>query len=586
MNAHPETLSLALKFAAQAGRGGLRFVDRRDRAEFRSWAELKERADEVSGGLQALGTQRGERVALVYSTCPEFFAAFFGILGAGAAPVPLYPPVRLGRMAEYNVRTAEMLGAARVRTVLVEPRIGRILGEAVLRAGRGVKTLCLEDLPQSRAEPVHTTGADLALVQFSSGTTGEPKPAALSHRAVLWQGQTISTAILDAFPDVPASAHAGVSWLPLYHDMGLIGCVVPALLSAAELTLLPPEIFVLEPASWLRALSKYRGTVSAAPNFAYSLCTDKVQDEELDGVDLSAWRVALNGAEAVSAATLRAFAARFAKWGFAPEALTPVYGLSEAALAVTFSDLGRAFRSEVFGERELLSDERAVESNCGIELTSVGRPLPGIGVKILDDDGHEREDRQVGRVWVQSPSLMEGYLDRKDATLAILRDDWLDTGDLGFLRDSELFITGRAKDILVVRGRKHLPSEVERAVLGVPGVRKGCAAAVSWQPTGAPHEVLGLFVEHASDGSRGELASMARDCAASVQEATGLVCDLVLVLAPGTLPRTSSGKIRRREVLRRHLLDELTAPREVTALHLAGLLARSGVAGLLARVRG
>lgn len=584
MNDHPETLSSALDRAARAGKGGLRFVDRRGRDELHGWASIEARAKEVCGGLRARGLNPGERVALVYSTCPDFFAAFFGVLAAGGVPAPLYPPVRLGRMDEYNVRTAAMINAARVRTVLAEPRIARLLGEVALRAGGGVRVIGLDDLPAGRAEPVPSTKESLALVQFSSGTTGTPKPVALSQRAVLWQGEAIFASILGAFPEMPLERHAGVSWLPLYHDMGIIGCVVPALLAAAELTLLPPEVFVLDPASWLRAISDHRGTVSSAPNFAYALCAEKVRDEELRGVDLSSWKVALNGAELVSAATLRAFAARFAKWGFAAEALSPVYGLSEAALAVTFSDLGRAFHARVFDERALLAEGRAVESDRGVELVSVGKPLSGIRVRVMDDHGRTCDDREVGRVWVESPSVMEGYLDRKEDTAEALREGWLDTGDMGFLREGELFLTGRAKDILVVRGRKHLPTEVERATLDVRGARKGCSAAVSFQPEGAPHEILCLFVEHAANASDEERRSLAERCSAAVQEATGLVCDRVLSLAPGTIPRTSSGKIQRRETLRLYQLGELAPPDEVTALYLAGRVVRSSVAGLLSRI--
>jgi fatty-acyl-CoA synthase len=600
MNALPESIGAALSVAAGTAKGGLRFVGRRGQEERWSWADVEARAVEVSAGLGALGVERNACVALVYPTCPEFFAAFFGILLAGAVPAPLYPPVRLGRMDEYRLRTAEMLRAARVRTVLADRKVRRVLGEAVLGAGGGCRALCLDDLPRGESgHPIARPG-DLGLVQFSSGTTGAPKPVALSHRAVLWQAEAISQAILGATPGVEARDHAGVSWLPLYHDMGLIGGVMTALVRDADLTLLPPELFVIEPASWLQTVSRHRATISPAPNFAYGLCTEKIRDEELAGVDLSCWKVALNGAESVSVETLRAFAARFARWGFAAEALTPVYGLSEAALAVTFSDVGRVFQSKTVDRRSLEvggdtggesggdtgrdTGGCAVEAADGVEIASVGRPLPGVDLSIRDAEGVELAERRVGRVWVRSPSLMEGYLYRRDATDDVLRQGWLDTGDLGFLLEGALYLTGRSKDILVVRGRKHLPSDVEQAIHDVPGVRKGCAAAVSFPVEGAGGEVVALFVERARDALPAHLEVMARDCAVAVRERVDLNCDLVLVLDPGTLPRTSSGKIRRAETLRQYLAGELSPPTPVTPLHVAGIMARSAIADLLAKV--
>ncbi len=355
-----DTLQRLLQRARDASWAGLRLVDRQERETFHSWAAIAEASARVAGGLAELGIRPGERVALIYPTSPEFFHAFFGTLLAGAVPVPLYPPVRLGRLAEYHARTAAMLGAAGARVLLADRRVHALLGETLALARPPLGGLTLDDLPQDAQLATDGAPGDLALVQFSSGTTVEPKPVALSQRAVLAQVRTLNA----LWPAAEPGAITGVSWLPLYHDMGLIGCVFPALERPSVLTLLPPEAFVARPALWLRALGRHRGTISPAPNFAYALATERIRDEEMEGIDLSPWRFALCGAETVVPDVLRAFAARFARWGFRPEALKPVYGLSEAALAVTFADLERPFLAVHFDRAALVERGEAVAARC------------------------------------------------------------------------------------------------------------------------------------------------------------------------------------------------------------------------------
>jgi fatty-acyl-CoA synthase len=573
-----DTLSQALvRAAALTPTAGLRFLDRRERETFRTWPQVVEDAERVGGALTKLGVQPGERVALLFPTEPDFFAAFFGAIFAGAVPVPLYPPVRLGRLEEYHRRTAAMLTAASARVVLAAPKVQRVLGETLRLARPPLGCYAISELPHAPAGPVELEPEALAMVQFSSGTTVAPKPVALSHRAVVAQARLIEDKIIHRWPE--ETEHCGVSWLPLYHDMGLIGCVFPALLHPSTLTLIGPEVFVTRPATWLRALSRYRGTVSPAPNFAYALCVDRIRDEQLEGVDLSRWAVALNGAEPVAPATLRRFVERFSRWGLRPEALTPVYGLSEASLAVTFSELRRPFTTQHF-DREALSHGRAEAAAEGVELATVGEPLPGFELSLRDAGRRPLPDGRVGRLWIRGPSLMEGYLDRPEATAAVFDEEgWLDTGDLGFVHEGELYLTGRAKDLLVLRGRNYAPQDIELAVDAVPGVRTGCAAAASWRPEGADMESLAVFVEHRADAAPEEIEAMPKRCAEAVREAVGLSCELVVALEPGTLPRTSSGKIRRAEALRRYLDEELAPPKKVTPIYLAGVLARSWLAG-------
>lgn len=552
---------------------GLLLLDRRERETWLSWPDLEAEGRRVAGALASRGIARGERVALIYPTGVEFFHAFFGILLAGAVPVPLYPPVRLGRLDEYLARTAAMLGSAGAVLVLTEPRIRRLLGSAIRDAAPRLGCRTLAELGEGESPQVEIEPDDLALVQFSSGTTVDPKPVALSHRAVMAQ----ITALNSFWPDEGEVRHSGVSWLPLYHDMGLIGCVFPALERPGVLTLLPPEVFVARPALWLRALSRSRASISVAPNFAYGLCVEKIRDEELEGVDLGAWRLALNGAEPVAPPVLRAFQERFARWGFRPEALTPVYGLSEATLAVTFSDLARPFDSRRFSRRHLAEGEAVPEAD-GIELVAVGQPLPGTKIRIDGEDGQELGEGRIGEVMVRGPSLMEGYLGRPEATARALRDGWLATGDLGFIHDGELFLTSRAKDVVILNGRNYSPVEIEHAADTLPGVRTGCVVAVSHLPEGATGEKLHVFVEHVRAAGREELAALEEACHDAVLAATNLRPEAIHVLAPGTLPRTSSGKLRRAETLRRHLAEALHPPDKVTPFHLAGAMLKSAMA--------
>ncbi len=407
-----ETLNQLLERASDHPDEGLRVLDRREREHWLPWPEVYARALQVAGGLRSAGVEGGDRIAVIYPTCPGFFDVFFGILLAGAVPVPLYPPQRLGRLNEYLRRTAAMLRAVEARLVLADTRVQRLIGPAIEGARPPLGCRTGESLPRATCSPVAVDGDDLALIQFSSGTTVDPKPVALSHRAVVAQ-----TVILNGFwPNGSGRTHSGASWLPLYHDMGLIGCVFPALERPATLTLIPPELFVTRPSVWLRTISRYGATVSPAPNFAYGLCVDKIRDEEMEGVDLGSWRVALNGAEPVAPEVLRRFSRRFARWGFRAEALTPVYGLSEASLAVTFSDIDRPFVSRRFNREALSADARAVEDPAGMEIVSVGRPLPGFGLKVVDREWRELEPKHLGRVVVRGPSLMAGYFGRRATT--------------------------------------------------------------------------------------------------------------------------------------------------------------------------
>jgi len=572
------TLVEALERAATSQRGS-RFLDKDERETWVPYRETLARARRTAGGLQALGVDKGDRVAIILPTSPEFYDAFFGSLLAGAVPVPLYPPVRLGRMDEYHQTTARMLRTVDARLVLTSARVQRVLGRTMEAARPRLGCHVVDDVASDLWTRPTIDIDDAALIQFSSGATVDPKPVVLTHRQIMANVAAITYAILRAYPERDGLTHNGVTWLPLYHDMGLVGCVLVAVARPGDLTLIPPEVFVTRPAIWLRAIARHRGTVSPAPNFAYSLCAERIRDEEIADLDLSSWRLALNGAEPVTVGALQRFVERFAPHGLRPTALTPVYGLAEAALAVTFADPRAPFRVTSFDHAELARG-RAVEATRdgnARPLVSVGKPLPGYDVVVRRDDGTVAEPGEVGRLHARGPSIMRGYHGNPEATDAVLRDGWLDTGDTAFFHDGELYIFGRAKDVIIVRGRNYSPQQFEHLVDEVPGARRGCAAAVSAHlDPDDESESLILFVEHAQDaGASADLADRVR---AHVTEASGLVPGLVVVLEPGTLPRTSSGKLRRGEALRRYQAGTLAPPDRVTVWRLAAEMVRSRVA--------
>lgn len=486
------TLVEALLQASRTSEG-VTFVDR-DEEQFFPYLQILERARRVAGGLRAIGVERGERVGITIPTSIAFYDAFFGLLFAGATPVSLPLPPPFGDRATHNRNVEGMLSQCDGRLILSRKR--------------------LDELPSGEDAQVEPHPDELALIQFSSGTTEGPKPIPLTHRQVLANVRALLGAFLSAYPEHDGFRHIGVSWLPLYHDMGLIGAVLAAMAHPGPLFLLKPEQFIARPASWLRAISHYGATLSAAPHFAYELCLERVRDEELEGVDLSCWRLALDGAEMVGPRTLDRFTERFARFGLRREALTPVYGLAEAALAVTFGDPHAP---------------PSVRERDGQQVVSCGRPLPGYQVGIA----------QGGRILIRGPSIMKGYLGMPEESSMILRDGWLDTGDLGFIEDGELYVCGRSKELVVVRGRNYSPTLIERTVKELPGVFAVVAVNVATDRG----EKLALLIESEGEAFEAKVRSQ-------VSGTLGIDPDYLVFVAPGKLPRTTSGKLRRNDAAR------------------------------------
>jgi 1-acyl-sn-glycerol-3-phosphate acyltransferase len=509
------------------------------------YGELYRDALALAGGLAAEGVVAGDTVALMMPTCRDFFVAFSGVLLAGGVPVPLYPPFRLDRLEEYAARQAGILIDAGTRLFITVAR-GRSIG-GVLRSRvpdlRRVTTV-VDLLDRSLSPPkVVLDSESPALIQYTSGSTGRPKGVLLTHGNLLSNIRAIGRALDVRGTDV------GVSWLPLYHDMGLIGCWLAPLYFGVPMAILSPLAFLSRPERWLWTIHAHRATISVSPNFGYELCVRKIRPEGLEGLDLSCWRAALNGAEPVSPGTLERFARRFVPHGFRPEIMMPVYGLAESSVALAAPPLERGPRIEKV-DRELLEKEgRARPPKEGatspLKFVSVGRPLEGHEVRVVDDDGAALPDRVEGVLEFRGPSTMKGYYRRADETREVLRPGgWVSSGDRAFLAEGEIFITGRAKDIIIRAGRNIHPQEVEEIVAEVDGVRRGCVAAFGIVEEEQGTEKMIVVVETRT-GDEEEKTRIEGDIQKRLGELFGSPADAVVVAPPGTIPKTSSGKLRR-----------------------------------------
>jgi 1-acyl-sn-glycerol-3-phosphate acyltransferase len=510
-----------------------------------TYADLLSEAAAVAGGLRAGGIRRGDTVALMLPTGREFLAAFQGILVAGAVPVPIYPPARLDRLEEYAQRQSSILADARVRALVTVARARGVA--AVLRVSvptlRDVVTV--EELAArgaSWASP-EGAGADPAFIQYTSGSTGTPKGVLLTHDNLLANIRAIGRA-LDLRP-----TDVGVSWLPLYHDMGLIGTWLFCLHHGIPLALQSPLSFLARPERWLWAIHNHRGTLSPAPNFAFELCVRKVPEHALAGLDLSSWRVALNGAEPVSPETIDRFVARFGPCGFRREAMLPVYGLAESSVGLAFPPIGRAPRidrvSRATFERDRRADPAAADDADPLSFVSVGAALPDHEIRVVDEAGTDAPARTVGRVVFRGPSSTAGYYGKPDATAAVtLPGGWLDSGDLAYEAEGELYIAGRLKDLIIKAGRNLVPQEIEETVAGIPGIRRGCVVAFGVRRPEMGTETLVVVAETraVAVAKRDHLSGLVTE---RVAAAIGMPPDVVVLVPPGAVPKTSSGKIRR-----------------------------------------
>ncbi len=547
-----------------------------------TYSDLHAGALAVSNGLLARGLGPRQSVAIMLPTSREFFFTFYGVLLAGGVPVPIYPPFRADRIEEYASRQSAILRNAEARQLvtfrqtetvarLLKPRVPTL--ESVTNAAK------LMDSPGTRAsaERYHPRYDDLAFLQYTSGSTGDPKGVMLTHANLLANIRAIVEAL-----DVNAD-DVGTSWLPLYHDMGLIGAWLMLLYAGIPLASMSPLAFLAHPERWLWAVHHHRGTLAAAPNFAYELCVKKIAAEDIEGLDLSSWRAALNGAEPVNAETIGRFAERFSRYRFRPEAMLPVYGLAEASLAVTVPPLGRPPRVDRIDRSAFVAEGRAIEVVSGqqpesevLGFVSCGRAIPRHEVRIADSQGNDSGVRVEGQLWFRGPSATQGYIRNPAATANILRaDGWVDSGDRAYQAGGEIFITGRVKDIIIKAGRNIYPHEVEEIAGGVAGVRVGCVAAFGVSDPGSGTERL-VIVAETRERDVAARREIAHQVTARVAEGAGMPPDVVEMVPPGAIPKTSSGKLRRNDTKRLYQEGKLSRRKPPAWLQVAKLGATSG----------
>lgn len=501
-------------------------------------------AGAVGASLRECRIGRGDTVALMLRTEEAFFHAFFGVLLAGAVPVPIYPPLRRDLIEDYARRQVGILRNAGARAILTFPeaqRVATVLRSRVPSVRHVLSgTALLESVRPGPATAA--AAADPALIQYTSGSTGDPKGVLLTHANLLANIRAIGEAIRIRPDDV------AVSWLPLYHDMGLIGSWLGALYFGIPIAILSPLAFLSRPARWLRAIHAHRATVSAAPNFGFDLCARRIGDEELAGLDLSSWRLAMNGSEAVSPATIERFTTRFAPYGFRARAMCPVYGLAEASVALTIPAPETGPHVDTVARRAFQESGRAeaapTEEPSPLQFVSCGRPLIGHAVRIVDPAGRTVAERVEGRIEFRGPSVTGGYWRNPTATEAVARDGWMDSGDLGYWADGELFVTGRQKDLVKKAGRNLYPQEVEEIVGALPGIRKGCVAAFGVADPSVGTERL-VVVAETRTVDRAERERLRAAVMDRVVAALGVPADVVVIADPHAVLKTSSGKVRR-----------------------------------------
>jgi fatty-acyl-CoA synthase len=535
----PRTVTEALADAASTTRG-VTAIEHDGRSVPLGYRQLLVEALTLAGALHARGLKPGDRVAIVLPEVSDFIRAFFGISAAGLVPVPLCPPAQAADLPTFARQSQHILIAARTSAVVTSADVAPLLNVSGMSEPPAI--LKIDELRQGPAltQPVAVDLSSTALLQFTSGSTAAPKGVVLSHTSLDANVNAITGP--DGLAITPDDV--GVSWLPLYHDMGLIGMLLTAVYMAADVVILSPVLFLKRPSAWLEAISRHGGTVSFAPNFAYDLCRRRVKPSQIDALNLASWRVAGCGAEPIRADSLTAFAAHFARAGFRESSFVPSYGLAEHALAVALSVDG--LKVDVVDADRLVRDSMALPATTGspsVRIVSCGHAFPGHALTIVDEGLHELPERHVGSIVVQGASVMDGYFEHPAATAEALSHGWLHTGDIGYLAGGELYVCGRTKDLIIRQGRKYHPPDLESAIADGRGMPLAGVVVFGINHIDEADEVVAVVEARASAKSDDVIDHVRR----RVRETAGLELDGVVVGPPGMIPRTTSGKVRRAE---------------------------------------
>ncbi len=581
----PRTVAQAIEDAA-ASNTGYRFLEESpDVAPFHSYADVERASARFGGAMQAMGLRKGDRVALILPDNADFVFAFLGAVRAGIVPVPIYPPTGLGKLSGYLENTLHIVAKSGSRVLLTNGEIKRVLGTLQAQVPGLEKVVAIEGVRASREElkPEKIGLDDVCFLQFTSGSTARPKGVTLTHanlaanvRAIMPLGLSIREAV-----------DHGVSWLPLYHDMGLIGFVIAPLYHSNEITFLPPLLFLKRPARWLESVSRYKGTISFGPNFAYALAVKRIKESEMEGLDLSSWRIAGCGAEPIRADNLRAFAQKFSRVGFDERAFVCCYGMAESTLAVSFSKIWTGVKTDVVDGDTLWSKGQAEPAAEGSPraagIVECGSAFEGHEVKTFATDDDESAvslpDREIGELRIAGPSVMQGYWNDPEITKKSFAGRFLRTGDLGYIAEGKVYICGRSKEVVIVNGRNYYPQDIEWEASQVEGVRKGNVIAFGTMKGPSDRERVVIAFE-TSVKDEADKKRLEADVRKAVQQSVGLTVDDVVPLAPGVLPKTSSGKLQRAKTRELYESGELlgrTSAREVDKLDLVKEIAKSQI---------
>jgi fatty-acyl-CoA synthase len=555
---------------------GYTFQDNSGAETFFTFPQIAEETARRASALQGLGLSKGDRVGLIVVEPEDFVLSFLAMFRLGVVPVPLYPPLSLGNLDAYAERTARVLTSAEAKVLVASGSLQNILWSQVDKVPSLRKLVKAEDLRNGSSTPdlPEVSPDDMAFLQYTSGSTSDPKGVMVTHRCLVANCKGI---IEDGLQIDPARGDKGISWLPLYHDMGLIGFVISTILYGIPTVFIPTLRFIKKPTSWMETIHKHRGTCTFAPNFAYALVAKKAKPADLERWDLSCVKAFGCGAEPIHPQTMREFTELFAEHCNLPaSALLPAYGMAEATLAISMKPVESVMVTRKVNATEFQEGGVVLEPDPDQpidEHVSCGVPFPGHEIGIFAEDGTRLPDGLQGEIAFRGPSVTPGYFRNTDATTKSFRDGWLFTGDLGYMMEGEVYVTGRVKDLIILNGRNVHPQSVEWAASSVEGVRKGNVVAFS-RPAAHSEELVVALETRDTDTER-----IVQQVRQAIQRELALTVVDVVCLPPGTLPKTSSGKLQRNKTRTQYLQGQVgkegvrtagaTADRVTLARHVA-----------------
>ncbi|MCB9665586.1 MAG: fatty acyl-AMP ligase [Alphaproteobacteria bacterium] len=545
---------IATKFPEQ----GYVFQDMQGTETWMPFAEVEQRTAARAAGLQQLGLKQGDRIGIVIIEPEDFVLTFLAAVRVGVIPVPLYPPMSFSALDAYAERTARVLSLSGSRVLVASGKLQNLLWGLVDQVPTLEKLVKAESLAEATGAPTWPTitADDICFLQYTSGSTSDPKGVIVTHANLAANCEAMVNQGLHM-----EGTGVAVAWLPLYHDMGLIGFVISTIMHGIKSVFIPTMRFIKKPSVWMDAIHRHRGTVSFAPNFAYALVTRKTTPEQRAGWDLSSMGAFGCGAEPIHGDTARAFIEAFSTSSrMKPEAFLPAYGMAEATLAISFKPIVRPFRTQVV-DAETFAEGKvapAVDGRAVFEHVSCGPAFLDHEIAVFDEDGRRLPEGTEGELCLRGPSVCPGYWEAPEATATSFRGGWLHTGDLGYVLDGEVYVTGRLKDLIILNGRNLHPQAIEWVVAEVPGVRKGNVVAFS-RPGAESEELVVVCETKGGDDER-----IVDEVRKVVRKELGSPPADVVCVSPGSLPKTSSGKLQRRKTRSQYLTGQLASEGERT----------------------